>query len=476
MAHFNELYKHTPMPLRRKIRSGYIIAFLLLIVSNFFIFQSTWKVRREHNWVTESYKAENKLGELKNMIIEAETGVRGYYITRDQGFLKSYHVATTHIQSLYDELRTLELRNPRQLKKLDTIKQLIDHRFTLMKHNIAAFKDAGEQSTPELESNRRRGLAILDSINTHTQQFIANEQKLTNQRKTNLTGFFKNTQIIIFISLLTSILAISYSLFNYNRESLARDEANKKNIQYQRELEAKIDELKKMDAEVKELKSMEKFTSTGRIARTIAHEVRNPLTNISLAAEQLQESAIQNNESSMLLDMINRNTVRINQLVSDLLNATKVIELHNKTVNINKIIDETLEMAADRIDLGKIKVEKNYLPEGCDVSVDEEIIKVAFLNIIVNAIEATEKNKGVLKLKTRKEGDRCIVEIEDNGSGMDEETQQKLFEPYFTGKPKGNGLGLTNTQNIIMTHRGKISVRSKPGKGSVFVVTLKTCE
>lgn len=461
------------MPLRRKIRSGYLIAFLLLIVSYFFIFQSTWNVRREYNWVTNSYKAENKLGELKNTIIEAETGVRGYYITRDRAFLKSYHLAHEHIQTLYDELRTLELKNPNQLKKVDTIKQLIDDRLSLMRKNIAAFQAAGEQSTPEVELNRRRGQAILDSINIHTQHFIANEEKLTNQRKTNLTGFFKNTQIIIFISLLTSILAISYSLYNYNRESSARDESNKKNIQYQSELEAKIDELKKMDAEVKELKSMEKFTSTGRIARTIAHEVRNPLTNISLAAEQLQESAIPNNESSMLLDMINRNTVRINQLVSDLLNATKVIELHNKTVNINKIIDQTLEMAADRIDLGKIKVEKNYLPEGCNVSVDEEIIKVAFLNIIVNAIEATEKNKGVLKLRTRKEGDRCIVEIEDNGSGMDEDTQQKLFEPYFTSKPKGNGLGLTNTQNIIMTHRGKISVRSKPGKGSVFVVTLK---
>lgn len=464
------------MPLRRKIRSGYIIAFLLLIVSYFFIFQSTWNVRREHNWVTNSYKAENKIGELKNTIIEAETGVRGYYITKDPAFLKSYHLAHTHIQSLYDALRTLESKNSTQLKKLDTIKQLMDRRLSLMQRNIAAFQDAGEQATPEVELNRRRGVAILDSINTHTQHFIANEQKLTNQRKTNLTGFFKKTQVIIFISLLTSILAISYSLFNYNRESSARDESNKKNIQYQRELEAKIDELKKMDAEVKELKSMEKFTSTGRIARTIAHEVRNPLTNISLAAEQLQESAIQNNESSMLLDIINRNTVRINQLVSDLLNATKVIELHNKTVNINKIIDETLEMAADRIDLGKLKVEKNYLPEGCDVSVDEEIIKVAFLNIIVNAIEATEKNKGVLKLKTRKQGDRCIVEIEDNGSGMDEDTQQKLFEPYFTSKPTGNGLGLTNTQNIIMTHGGKISVRSKPGKGSVFVVTLRTGE
>ena len=460
------------MPLRRKIRSGYIIAFLILMTSYFFIFQSIWNVQKEYNWVANSYKAENKIGKLENTIVEAETGVRGYYITKDQAFLKYYHEANKNVNSIYYELQKLESKNTQQLGKLDTIKQLIDLRLSLMKVNIAAFKLAGEQSTPEIEFNRRRGQAILDSISTYTQQFIANEEELMNQRKSNLTGFFKKTKIIIFISLLTSILAIFYSLFNYNRESLARDESNKKNIQYQKELENKIHELKKMDEEVKELKSMEKFTSTGRIARTIAHEVRNPLTNISLAAEQLQESGLQNNESSMLLDMINRNAIRINQLVSDLLNATKVIELNNKTVNINKILDETLAMAADRIDLGKIKVEKNYLPLGCSVSVDEEIIKVAFLNILVNAIEATEKNLGVLKLTTRIEAGKCIIEIEDNGTGMDEDTQQKLFEPYFTTKSKGNGLGLTNTQNVIMTHRGKISVDSQPGKGSIFVVEL----
>ena len=69
-----------------------------------------------------------------------------------------------------------------------------------------------------------------------------------------------------------------------------------------------------------------------------------------------------------------------------------------------------------------------------------------------------------------------MIEVEDNGSGMDEDTQQKLFEPYFTRKPKGNGLGLTNTQNIILSHRGKISIQSKPGKGSVFTVILKIGE
>ncbi len=464
------------MPLRKKIRSGYVIAFVLLMISYFFIFQSVWNVQKEYDWVSNSYRAENKIAELRNSIVESETGVRGYYITKDQGFLKPFRETQDHISSVYSELKTLEAKNHVQLVRLDTIKHLVDLRLFLLEKHIAAFRAAGEQITSEVEDNRRRGLVIFDSIEIHTQNFISAEEKLMAERKNKLTGSFKSTQVIIIISLLTSIAAIFYSLYSYNRESAARDESTKKNIQYQKELERNIDELKKMDAEVKELKSLEKFTATGRVARTIAHEVRNPLTNISLAAEQLQEMALENNESSMLLDMINRNAVRINQLVSDLLNATKIIELHIKTAGINKILDDTLEMAADRIDLGKIKVEKNYLPGDCKVDVDEQKIKVAFLNIMVNGIEAMEKNKGVLTLRTNKEGDKCVIEIEDNGSGMDEDTQQKLFDPYFTNKSKGNGLGLTNSQNIIMSHRGKVMVQSQQGKGSLFKIILKVAD
>ena len=464
------------MPLRRKIRSGYLIALILLLVSYFFIFLSVWNVQKEYDWLTNSYRAETRIGELKNSIVEAETGVRGYYLTINEAFPNSLGETQNHISTIYNELRILETKNPDQLSLLDTIKQLIDLRLSLMQKNITLYQAANNQITSEVEGNRQRGQILLDSVSLFTQRFISAEEKLMAERKNKLTGFFKSNRIIVSISLLTSILAILYSLFNYNRESVARDESTKKNIQYQKELERHIDELKKMDAEVKELKSMEKFTATGRVARTIAHEVRNPLTNISLAAEQLQEMAIQNNESSMLLDMINRNAIRINQLVSDLLNATKIIELNIKTNDVNRILDETLALAADRIDLSKIKVEKNYLPGPCNVEVDDQKIKVAFLNIIVNGIEAMEKNKGVLTLTTKKDGDKCIVEIEDNGSGMDEDTIQKLFDPYFTNKSNGNGLGLTNTQNIIMSHRGKISVQSNKGKGSLFKITLKVTE
>ena len=461
------------MPLRKKIKSGYLIAFALLMLSYFFIFQSTWTVQREYDWVTKSYKAENKIGDLKNLITEVETSVRGYYITKDQTFLRAYRENPESISSTYDELKTLEAKNPDQLAMIDTVKQLIDRRLSLMKTNIAAYQQAGEQTTPFVDSSRRKGQLILDSIGMYTRHFIRNEEALMTERKNNLNTSFKTTQIIIFISLITSVIAILYSLFTYIKESAARDRSTQKNIQYQKELEANIDELKRMDAKLRELQSMEKFTSTGRVARTIAHEVRNPLTNISLAAEQLQEMTNQNSESSMLFDMIGRNSVRINQLVSDLLNATKIIELNIRPLKINQILDKALEMAADRIDLSQVKVEKNYVAGDCLVEANEEKIKIAFLNIIVNAIEAMEKNKGILSLRTKNKGDNCVIEIEDNGNGMDDDTLQKLFEPYFTNKPNGNGLGLTNCQNIILSHRGNIAVKSMVGKGTVFIINLK---
>ena len=136
------------------------------------------------------------------------------------------------------------------------------------------------------------------------------------------------------------------------------------------------------------------------------------------------------------------------------------------------MLDSALELAKDRIQLKKIQVQKNYASDMCNVSADMEKLKIAFLNVIVNAVEAMQEEKGLLKLKTESKDNKCVITITDNGMGMDSETQSKLFEPYFTSKAKGNGLGLTNTQNIILNHKGNIEVESQPGKGTSFIISL----
>src|SRR5206468_567347 len=125
---------------------------------------------------------------------------------------------------------------------------------------------------------------------------------------------------------------------------------------------------------------------------------------------------------------------------------------HFTKVNINDMLEQSLGFAQDRIDLKKIKIIKKYSPDLQPVLVDIEKINIAFLNVIVNAVEATEAGKGIITIATENKNNRCVVTISDNGKGMDQESLSKLFEPYFTTKEKGNGLGLTNTQNIILGH------------------------
>jgi signal transduction histidine kinase len=278
------------------------------------------------------------------------------------------------------------------------------------------------------------------------------------------------------LALVIASLALVYSIIKFNHEYRARRKADLETDKYRADLESSKAELEKTNLQLKELQDLEKFTSTGRIARTIAHEVRNPLTNILLATEQLRETETKNEETPVLLDLINRNAARINQLVSDLLNATRFSQLDFSDTDINQLMEETLVFAKDRVDLNEIRVEKEYLAANCKISIDKEKMKVALLNIIVNAIESMEKGKGVLQLSTRSGEGKCIIEIRDNGKGIDEEGKARLFEPYFTTKMKGNGLGLTNTQNIILNHNGSIRVQSIVGKGTCFSITLDVSE
>lgn len=226
--------------------------------------------------------------------------------------------------------------------------------------------------------------------------------------------------------------------------------------------------------EEQEKQHYEKFVITGRIARVIAHEVRNPLTNILLAVSQFKQEPATPNDTDTYVDIIERNCTRINQLITELLHSTRMIELHTQSVGVNHLIEKTLELAQDRLQLNEIKVHKHLLAEDALITADEEKVVIALLNIIINAIEAMIPGKGVLTINTTYKKDKILLQIGDNGPGIPEATKAKLFDPFFTSKPKGTGLGLTSTQNILQNHKGTIHVDSEPGQGTTFSITFPT--
>ncbi|QJW89048.1 PAS domain S-box protein [Spirosoma taeanense] len=214
----------------------------------------------------------------------------------------------------------------------------------------------------------------------------------------------------------------------------------------------------------------EKLTMTGKIARSIAHEVRNPLTNLSLALEQLKDELATDDECvTMFTDIIGRNVDRIGQLITEMLNSSKPRELERRRQDFNEVVKATVQLVSDRIKLKRMRLITSYSTSDCHALLDREQVKTALLNILVNAVEAMEEGKGVLIVRTIcTEDSRVCVEVTDNGGGISEADRQRLFDPFFTGKSGGMGLGLTATQNIINSHKGSIEVESQVNQGTTF--------
>lgn len=237
-----------------------------------------------------------------------------------------------------------------------------------------------------------------------------------------------------------------------------------------------IQDITEKKREEQEKQHQEKFVITGRIARVIAHEVRNPLTNILLAVSQFKDEDVvkADEESIIYTDIIERNCTRINQLITELLHSTRMIELHTMQYGVNELIEKTLLLAQDRIQLNEIKLIKEFVIPDIIINADEEKMIIAFLNIIINAVEAMTPAEGILTISTLKTNDKALLKISDNGIGIPEDKLARLFDPFYTSKSKGTGLGLTSTQNILLNHKGSIHVDSKPGSGTTFTIALPT--
>lgn len=230
-----------------------------------------------------------------------------------------------------------------------------------------------------------------------------------------------------------------------------------------------ITELKKAE---KATLQAEKLAAAGRLVQTLAHEVRNPLNNINLSLEQLHHEVGELNDSGIFMEIIQRNSKRISDIITELLNSSRPAEMTLQNKPLQTIVDESIAAALDRITLQKVKLEIDYAKQPAYVKADPEKLKLAFLNIIINAVEAMEEDKGILNISIDTDRDSHIVKIRDNGTGIAEENLSKLFEPYFTSKRNGLGLGLAATLNILQSHKGRIEVSSEMNKGSQFTITF----
>lgn len=219
----------------------------------------------------------------------------------------------------------------------------------------------------------------------------------------------------------------------------------------------------------KALLKAEKLSIQGEIARTFAHELRNPLASISMATDILRKK-LENHKNEGLdkyLDIHSRSTKTVNNLIYDLLNSSNYSPSVLKKEDLAKIIDLTLEKAADRIYLSGIKLEKKYNGP-YPIMADKEKLCIALLNIIVNASEAVTPDEGLIEIEIKEHKTDFLLKITDNGHGMENEEIDKLFDAFYSKKAKGVGIGLSSVKNILEEHDAQVKVLSKPNKGTSF--------
>lgn len=222
----------------------------------------------------------------------------------------------------------------------------------------------------------------------------------------------------------------------------------------------------------------EKLKALITMASILAHELGNPLNSLTIHL-QLISRAIKtlpkkHKEKILRLSNITQTEVkRLDSIVTRFLQATRPLKPRFFEGDIHRILDETLELLGPELKKNKISVEKDYAEGIPMIYLDHIQMRQAFINIIKNAIEAMPRN-GILEIQTILDNNHIKVSFTDNGIGIPSDELDKIFEPYYSTKRSGSGLGLVVVHRIIHDHGGAIEIKSKIGKGTTVIIYLPT--
>ncbi len=229
-----------------------------------------------------------------------------------------------------------------------------------------------------------------------------------------------------------------------------------------------VEELQKAQ---EELKRAERLKAVGTLAAGMAHEIKNPLTGIKTFTEYLSAKHSEPGFVDKFQKIVSTEVDRINSIVQQLLDFSKPKPLELKEINIHQIIDQTLSLLSNSSIKYKISIIKNYDVSLPSVYVDPNQIQQVFCNLFLNAIEAMKKG-GKLIITTGQDKNIIKITISDTGEGIAKKDIEHIFDPFYTSKQGGTGLGMSITYGIIKEHKGAIKVESEKNKGASVTVTL----
>ena len=235
-----------------------------------------------------------------------------------------------------------------------------------------------------------------------------------------------------------------------------------------------LDDVTDRRSEEARLRRAESLASMTTLAAGVAHEIRNPLTSMSIHLQLIQRSLggqTVPEEIDESLSTMTEEIQRLNKIVVDFLFAVRPMNSELREGDINDVLHPLLAFLRPELSASGIDVVEKLAPRLPPAQIDERLMREALLNIVKNA-KAAMPAGGTLTVGTLLDGERIRITVQDNGIGIPDDIADKIFEPYFTTREFGSGLGLTLTYKIIKEHAGDIDVSSRPGAGTTFRVRI----
>jgi signal transduction histidine kinase len=220
----------------------------------------------------------------------------------------------------------------------------------------------------------------------------------------------------------------------------------------------------------------ERLNALTLLAAGVAHEIGNPLNSLHIHLQLMERQAHKldggaREELQESIDIARSEVNRLDSIVTQFLRAIRPSKPELHPENVNTIVEETLRFFTPEIQDRDIVVEQELRSDLPVLQIDRDQMKQAFYNVIKNSLQAM-KRRGTLRIRTDRDDTHVLVSFIDTGSGMSAENLGRVFEPYFTTKPSGTGLGLLIVRRIVREHGGELSIESSEGKGLTLIIRL----
>lgn len=229
-----------------------------------------------------------------------------------------------------------------------------------------------------------------------------------------------------------------------------------------------VSSLRGMEEQIRQL---DRLAALGRFASSVAHELRNPLTGIATGVQFLSRGFPEGDERHESVTFILREVVRLNTIIQDLFTACRPRELNLEPVVLLEVAGRAVRGLKPAPAEAGVTIDLEHADTWPTITADADQLQQVFLNLIQNAVEATPAG-GRVSVRARGEAGRTVIEVEDTGLGIPPEHEVRVFEPFYTTRAKGTGLGLFVAHGIVQRHRGSIEIKSVMGKGTRFRILL----